>query len=337
MISINGEMYDGRTTRKYPATLMLSSAGRLKVIHHYGEFEDEFTAVDISDRLGNIPRSFVFAGGERFVTSENEAVDQLIARLTDSKHVSLVHQLESKSIYVVTSLVLLILATFYFITIGIPRLANEAAELAPQALVEEISAGALEAFDKSFLKQSKVSAGTRKLLSQEFERLSADYADAYRFNLVFRQGARVGPNAFALPSGDIVVTDELIDLSENTDEVLAVLAHEIGHVVHRHSLRHLFEDSMLAVLVFGITGDTSSFAQTAAALPVLLASSSYSRDFEREADQFALQLMDRHGIKRKRFADILGRIDNEMGGKIGVPNFLSSHPDTTERTERFVD
>ncbi len=337
MIPIAGEMYDGRSSRRYPATLMLINRDRLKVVHHYGEFEDEFAAVEVSGRLGNIPRSFVFAGGERFVTADNEAVDQLVRQITGNKHVSLVHQLESKSIYVVVSLIFLLLTTFYFVTVGIPKLANEAAELAPQVLVEEISAGALDAFDESFLSESEVSAETRQWLQQEFDVLSSAYADEYRFNLAFRKGKGVGPNAFALPSGDIVVTDELIVLAENGEEVLAVLAHEIGHVVHRHSLRHLFEDSMLAVLVFGITGDTSSFSQTAAALPLLLVSTSYSRDFEREADQFALALMDQYGIERQHFANILNRIEAQKDAPIDMPGFLTTHPNTSERVLRFSE
>lgn len=337
MISIKGDMYDGRTSRRYAATLALNPSGKLSLIHDYGQLEDDFAAVDISNRLANVPRSVVFAGGERFVTQDNEAVDQLIMQATGKRQVSLLHQLESKSLYVVAALALLIAATFYFITVGIPKLASEAAEIAPQGLLDEISAGALEAFDESLLGPSQVNEASREWLRQEFDKMTAEYRGEYRFNLLFREGQAVGPNAFALPSGDIVITDELIHLAENGDEILAVLAHEIGHVVHRHSLRHLFEDSMLAILVFGITGDTSSFAQTAAALPVLLVSTSYSRDFEREADQFALETMDVHGIERQHFANILSRIDESMGESFNVPGFLSTHPITTERVQRFVE
>ncbi len=330
-------MYDGRISRRYPASLTFDGAGKLTVVHEYGQFEDEFGSVEISARLANIPRSFVFAGGERFVTPDNASVDQMIMAATGKRHVSLLHQLETKSIYVVAALVFLIAATFYFVTEGIPRLANEAAEIAPQGLLDEISAGALEAFDDSLLGQSQVNDESRQWLQTEFEKMTADYSDEYRFNLIFRQGKAVGPNAFALPSGDIVITDELIEMAEHGDEVLAVLAHEIGHVVNRHSLRHLFEDSMLAALLFGITGDTSSFAQTAAALPVLLVSTSYSRDFEREADQFALETMARHGIERQHFANILSRIDEAMDGAIDLPGFLSTHPVTIERVQTFVE
>ena len=93
---------------------------------------------------------------------------------------------------------------------------------------------------------------------------------------------------------------------------------------------------MIAVLIFGITGDTSTFAQTAAALPLLLVSTSYSRDFEREADQFALNLMDQYGIERQHFVNILTRIEAEMDAPYGVPNFLATHPNTAERIQRFT-
>ncbi len=59
----------------------------------------------------------------------------------------------------------------------------------------------------------------------------------------FRASPIIGANAFALPGGIVIVTDQLMQLAEHDDEILAVLAHEIGHVKHRHVLRGLPQDS----------------------------------------------------------------------------------------------
>src|SRR5207253_5111075 len=99
----------------------------------------------------------------------------------------------------------------------------------------------------------------------------------------------LGANAFALPSGIIVVTDDLVRLSRSDDEVLGVLAHELGHVKHRHTMRRLLEGSATALIIAGVTGDVASTTSLAAAAPTLLLQTRHSRDNEREADADAVQ------------------------------------------------
>ncbi len=333
MINIEGYVYDGSSTRKHPATLLASGGGQIKVIYERGEMAAQLEDVRVSQRLGNIERQFRFDNGAVFVTADNDRVDQFLKQALGKHPGGLIHMLETKSRYVVLSLLILVLAMVWSVTIGIPRLAQHAAEIAPEALVEQISAQAMEVFDDHLLAPSELHPETQAWLQQEFAKLAADYPD-YRFTLHFRDGGDIGANAFALPGGDLVVTDALVELAEVDKEVLAVLAHEMGHVVHRHGLRRLFEDSMMAALLFGVTGDINSFAQTAAALPTLLVSRSYARDFEREADEFAQQVMQRHGIDDIHFANILSRIDDEGFGRHGS-DFLSTHPNTRERVQRF--
>ena len=76
-------------------------------------------------------------------------------------------------------------------------------------------------------------------------------------SLAFRRGRDLGANAFALPDGVIVFTDELIGLLESDAEILAVFAHEYGHVVERHSLRQILQDSAIAVLSFLLIGEAT--------------------------------------------------------------------------------
>jgi len=337
MTQLQGEFYDGRSSRKQVATLLLLEHGRLKLVHGEGEQNADLAAVQISDRLGQIPRRVVFAGGECFVTSDNQAIDRWLVAVTGKRSHTLIHRLESGAHYVAGALMLLVAAMAFFISVGVPRLAEEAAKVAPPTLLEHISVAAMERFDSGILQPSEVSSELQGRLQQRFAEMSATTGGSYRFKLHFRKAERLGPNAFALPSGDVVVTDELIQLADHGEEVLAVLAHEIGHVVKRHGVRRLFEESLLAVVVFGITGDTSSFAQSAAALPVLLVSSGYSRDFEREADRYALQLMQQEGIAKHYFADILTRIEEVQDNGMSVPGFLSSHPVTDERIQQFIE
>ena len=72
-------------------------------------------------------------------------------------------------------------------------------------------------------------------------------------------------NAFALPSGIVVLTDELEALAQHDDELSAVFAHEIGHVVHRHSMRMVIQHSASALLMLGLLGDVNSATSVVAA------------------------------------------------------------------------
>jgi Zn-dependent protease with chaperone function len=162
-------------------------------------------------------------------------------------------------------------------------------------------------------------------------------SDAYRelpLTLEFRRG--LGPNAFALPDGTVVVTDELVELAENDNEILSVLAHEIGHVHHRHSLRMALESSTVVLLVSTYFGDVTQLTTLSAALPGVYAQAHYSREHESEADAFALEYLLKARIPKKHFADILRSLQKLAGPdpKHGL-QYLSSHPPTAERIGRF--
>jgi Zn-dependent protease with chaperone function len=160
-------------------------------------------------------------------------------------------------------------------------------------------------------------------------------------HVLFRKGGPLGPNALALPAGTIVFTDEMVKLAQNDDELLAVLAHEIGHVVHRHSLRMLVQDSLLAFLALAVTGDVSGTSQIFLGAPVLLTELYYSREFEQEADDHALRYLCRQRVDPRRFADLLRRVEAEVAKKRGDGDqkwgrYLSSHPATEERIQPFL-
>ena len=127
--------------------------------------------------------------------------------------------------------------------------------------------------------------------------------------VLFRKGGRVGPNAFALPDGTILFTDEMVRLADHDDELVAVLAHEIGHVVHRHGLRAVIQDSLLGFALLAITGDATGSSELFLGLPVLLTQLAYSRTFEREADNYALDYLRAHNIPPIHFAHLMRRIE----------------------------
>ena len=115
----------------------------------------------------------------------------------------------------------------------------------------------------------------------------------------------MGANALALPGGIIILTDELFKLAENDEQVLAILAHEIGHIEYQHGLRSLFQDSLTALFLAGLLGDMSSVTSVSATLPTILVESRYSREFEQEADQYAVHYLNAQNIEIEQFIRIL--------------------------------
>ncbi len=148
---------------------------------------------------------------------------------------------------------------------------------------------------------------------------------------------RLGPNAFALPGGRIVITDELVRLLEGRDDVvLGVLAHELGHVHHRHGMRSLVQVTLLSTATGVAFGD---FSSVFAGAPVLLGQLAYSRDFEREADRHAVLMLRADAISPDVMVTLFERMaaarPGGQGADGGIGIAFASHPADDERKRLF--
>ena len=146
------------------------------------------------------------------------------------------------------------------------------------------------------------------------------------------------PNAFALPGGNIFVNMGLLRLCTNTVEVAGVLAHEIAHVTRRHGLRTMISTIGPARAMQTVLGDKHGFLTTLAGSSHLLVGQSFSRDFEREADEGGYDLLvaaslDPRGLENglKRLQQVEGMLGDDHGSLA-----LQSHPPTPERIERLA-
>jgi Zn-dependent protease with chaperone function len=310
--------------------------------------------VRISDRLSNTPRNLEFPDGSRCETLDNDVVDSWLAARGTQTGYRFIHRLESRWAYVLAALVLTVGAVWAGVTIGAPTLAKIAAEKLPAAIEETLGNQTLATLDKVYFSPSKLDEATQKQVSATFERINNRLHREKHIELVFRHGGRIGANAMALPSGIVVVTDELVDLAKNQEEIFAVLAHEAGHVMHHHSLRGWLQDSMVALIVATVASDASSLSVLAAGLPTALVNAKHSREFETEADDFAYNKMREQKIPLRNFANMLTRLQEGVPDKKDAKaetkpskktddnqidrepmDFLSSHPATAERIKRF--
>ena len=342
MITLHGHYYDGKTSAQVRAECRIYDNGAV----HVQRAEDGARLltlprfeVNASPRLANTIRHLYFPQGQKFETRDNPAVDAILKRFQKRSRLHVVHLLESRKGYILACVVALIAIMWGVGRYGVPAAARIIARNLPQSVVQKAGSQTLEVLDRSVFKPSQTDDTVQRRLQSHFQPLIQEHPGLH-LQILFRSGGRLGANAFALPGGAIVFTDEMVKLAGNDDELLAVLAHETGHVAHRHGIRRIIQDSLLAFAIMALTGDASGTSQLFLGLPVTLTELAYSREFEREADQYALDYLRSHGIPPSRFADLMRRLQQEKqpdrrSGEGNWSNYLSTHPDMEERLRRF--
>jgi len=225
---------------------------------------------------------------------------------------------------------------------GLPLAARAIAPLIPLSVDKQIGSSTLQAMDEQWLKPSQLQAPDQAHWRERFDLAVQRHAQAHLgasptlpIQWHFRQAA-IGPNAFALPDGSVVVTDDLIKLLHDREDVLlGVLGHELGHVALRHGMRTLIQTGLLSAASSVALGDFSSVLASA---PALLGHLAYSRDLEREADAVSIQFMRNNHIRPSVMIVLFERLqayhhEQTEQGRMGIA--FSSHPPDEERIARF--
>jgi len=340
--TIHGNWFDGRTSAKTRAACRVSDSGEVCV----AALTDgqvlavvPLSEVQASSRLGDTRRRLCFPGGENFETDDSDGVDWIMGRRGLELKTNFLHRLENRWPFVAAALFILLIFFWASARYGIPVLSKTIAFGLPASLHSAAGAQTLEWLDRSLLGPSRLPEPQQSRLVKTFTPLFAGHVQ-YDLKVVFRAGGRLGPNAFALPDGTIVFTDEIINLARHDHELLAILAHETGHVVNRHGMRRLIQNSILSFALLAVTGDVSGSSELFLGLPILLTELAYSREFEREADQYALNWLNRHGVDPAHFARLMRRLEEKSSsrsksGSQKWTGYLSTHPLTEIRIQAF--
>ncbi|MCP4671149.1 MAG: M48 family metallopeptidase [Desulfobacula sp.] len=343
-MSISGRYYDGKTSRTIEAVCSSDEDGCVSV--SCAEDGEELVSanldlINISPRLANTPRYFFFPEGGKFETSDNSAVDRLQERFGKGSWLNIVHFFESRIKYVLIALFVLIFVMWCGVRYGVPIAAKTIALHLPVKVIDIAGARTLAFLDKSFFKPSELTAKRQSAILDHFQP-GLDSHTNLKVSILFRKGGPIGPNAFALPNGVILFTDEMIQTAIDNDELLAVLFHEIGHLVHRHGMRTVIQDSLLGFALMALTGDVTGSAEIFMGLPVFFTQMAYSRGFEKQADQYALKKLKQAGIPTVHFVNLMERIEHKMNRlnknsdntKKWI-SYLSTHPRMAERLRPF--
>lgn len=219
-----------------------------------------------------------------------------------------------------------------FVFVGMPALSGPLARATPPAYEARIG--------KSFETQ----------LGWAFPRCEgkAGQAALHKLGATLRRGAdspfafdvravRSGkPNAFALPGGTILITDEMIELAKTPDELAAVVAHEAAHVELRHSMQSVWRALGFGLVLDAVVGGGTGAGQQAVLLAGAATDLGHSRAAESAADARGRELLHAAGLSSKGMAPMFERLAKWSGGPDderlrGVLEVAQSHPDTRGR------
>ena len=272
-------------------------------------------------------------------------------------------KLERTPALILFSVVFVVALGFSTLKWGIPFASKVVAFQLPANTLQNIGQKAEDYIVKDWTGPSKLAQGQQAQIKQEY---LSKIAEGRPAKIIFRDGGRIGANALALPNNTIIVTDQLVEMAHSDQEILGVLAHEQGHLVERHSLQQALSSLGFSILLVAVTGDSGDLMTS---LPVAILGAKYSRQFEQQADLYALKLMDKKHIEVSHFANFLQRMEDEelaaeqksdqKAGKtankdqqaastaqatsqdhsniVTVLEALSSHPATAERVQMVRD
>ncbi len=342
MKTTSADYFDGRSSLRHSSTVTLDG-NQVRICFDGQELQYDRDQVRLSEAVGSISRSLHFPDGGVCELHDNGFTACFEQKAGGSSLSGRLHRLEISPASVVASLVLCIMLVGGFIQYGVPWLAKRAAFALPPVMEERLDRESLELLDRFLVKPSTLPPEKRHAVMRLFKQVQSGFPTDFPYRLEFRHGAKLGANALALPGGTIMLTDELVELADNDQALMAVLAHELTHIRNRHALRGLLQSSASAVILASVTGDITSITAIAATLPAMLAEARYSRDFEREADDGAIQWLHSQHLPTKPYAELLAKLQAQLTVKSGAPpekegvrNYLSTHPDTAERIRRII-
>jgi len=319
--------FDGKTSRAHQVTL--SVEGGQAIISGDAERSCPISELRVSERARNTKRKVTFPDEAYLEISDTAAFDALLADTghQDSFIVRMQQSWRGALAAVVATLVVLVLSYLYVL----PLASEGIAKMLPEKVERSIGQGMLDFLDKQIFAPSQLPQARQQALIDQFKHLQPPRGDVPAYSILFRK-SKIGPNAFALPSGEIIITDELVKLMKNDEQVMGVLAHELGHLHERHLMRRVVQSSAIAALTTVVFGDASAIV---ANIPTLLLDMKYSRDAEREADDYAIAMMKANGIDLAHMAGGFEQLQAATK-EATPPPYLSSHPSTDERIDHIL-
>lgn len=223
-------------------------------------------------------------------------------------------------------LVLLALMVSFYIW-GIPFLAERLARRVPVSYEEKLGDGMMSTLLSGYTTNDRQTL----LLNDFFAEMKIETAYDIHITVVKEDVA----NAFAVPGGNIVVYDRLLNDMDNYEELAALLSHEFTHIQNKHTTRSLFRSLGSSLFLSMLFGDMGGVMNQAMLQADQLKTLKYSRKLEKEADLDGLKILADRKIDGNGFVGLFKLLEKEVqqSGEDVPAEWISSHPDLKNRIE----
>jgi beta-barrel assembly-enhancing protease len=143
------------------------------------------------------------------------------------------------------------------------------------------------------------------------------------------------PNAFALPGGHVVVNTGLLQIADNSEQILGVLAHEFAHVTQKHYAQHILSAAgPLALTTVFLHSDSGLMGLLGAGTGVMVAQG-FSQNFETEADEIGWEYLLRANINPRGMIEVFEKFKALDAGELKISHAFDSHPELSKRISRL--
>lgn len=321
---VNGEFTRAGKATKYAAYIMIDNVSRKVIlVSDDTSMTYLFSEFRLSEQLGSLPDSLFFDDGHCFTSSRGVSLHNMIT--AKQKLGSFIHFLERRRIAVIGAVAGIIIALYFYFLIAVPAIASAVSHTIPDDFSRGLGEYTLSTADQRFLSESRLSAEKQQMVTALFRSVIPEKLknDPLPLRIIFRDSEQ-GANAFTLPDGTIIITDDLVNLAENEDELAAIFLHEMGHHYHRHVLRSVISSSVLMVSVLWLTGDVHGMEDTLMASGSALFTLHYSRDMETGADEFAVRELKNQNRDPENMKAVLIRLSALQENNSN--SLLSTHP-----------
>jgi len=332
-IVTSGKLYFSGGSQFSLVQVRLASNGNI-TIKDDDQLIDEYALEKIKavDKLGSLERELTLPDGGLLLLNNQADIngwldgDTLLNRLFDW---------ESSQKMVLVSVVMVPLSLYVIFKFLVPAMAIQFAEYVPDSYVNMASKQTLYAMDKTLLDPTELAEKQQQEFQQYWQHsLIKLELDPRHYQINFRHTEKMGPNAFAFPNGNIIITDQLVKLLENDKDILqAILLHEIGHVEHRHSMRLIAQSLATTVIFSYLFSDLSVVADLFVGAGATVAQNQFSQDLEWQADNYALEKLKDLGGNGESFTKAMEKFAEIMGEESEIELWLGSHPSFRKRIE----
>lgn len=347
MIKISGTYQLAGRSEAHPASAMLYETGQLVIQKNEPDtclieaWPDDYSYGTV---IPGLPVDIEFSEGALFIPD-----DSTFRWPGMSNNHRLAEWLESHWLTVLSSVIIVPLFMWSMLTHVLPGASHAAVAFLPDSIAESMGEQTLYILDKTYFDPTELSEQQQQDVKTQWQSIVTELdLSEDQYQLHFRK-FKMGANAMALPDGSIIVTDDIVTLMEkDPNALIAVLLHEIGHVEHKHSLKMVAQTTATTLLFAMMFGDIEGAGELILGTGTGLLQSSFSRDMEREADEFSYQNLPKFNISPAAFADAMTLLveshssaedssENSTEGN-DITNslnhwlhYLSSHPETQER------